>query len=381
MKNKILYVYHTQPNTFSVQSGRPASIYNRMVEEYDVHFLNYKDAVYFVFSIAEKIFCKLFNKDFMTGRGRLSRMWIYLRIKIYLKLNKFTNTDIIFVPTSACISSNWSKLKLRVVCCVDSLILGIAQLYPSYNIANLDADIAFEINALKGVDVLFVPSEWAKQQALYLGFRGAVVVAPFGHNLPKPVILEHYKPKIGIKKIRFLSVMADWNRKGGDLLFELGNKLVCLGYDIEFIIIGDCKNRPQLGSKNFNITFLGALDKSNPNEWSKFDNEFRRADIFIMPSKGEAYGMSIPEALHYGLPTIASSNGGIAVFNDFSSKCVMNLNSSVDVENVANWVNSLITSQDKIIEAKDEARALSEALFNWDIWFENFRLISEEDHP
>ncbi|MDC0587723.1 glycosyltransferase [Gammaproteobacteria bacterium] len=379
MKNKILYVYHTQPNTFNIQSGRPASIYNRMIEEYEVHFLNYTDTFFFVLSKAEKIFGKLFNKDCMTGRGRLSRMWIYLRIKIYLKLNKFTNTDIIFTPTSACISSNWSKLKLKVVCCVDSLILGIAQLYPNYNFANLDADIASEINALSGIDVLFVPSEWAKQQALYLGFRGVVSVAPFGHNLPIPIKLKHYKQKTDIKKVRFLSVMADWNRKGGDLLLELGNKLVCFGYDIDFIIIGECKNRPQLRDKNFKITFLGALDKSNSNEWAKFDNEFRLADIFIMPSKGEAYGMSIPEALHYGLPTIASSHGGIAIFNDLSSKCVMNLNSSEDVENVAIWVDSLITSQDRITEAIDEARALSEVLFNWDIWFKNFRLILEED--
>lgn len=56
-----------------------------------------------------------------------------------------------------------------------------------------------------------------------------------------------------------------------------------------------------------NITFLGQI---NNRELYKF---YRDADVFILPSKSETWGLVVEEALNNGTPVIVSDKVGCAI--------------------------------------------------------------------
>ena len=97
---------------------------------------------------------------------------------------------------------------------------------------------------------------------------------------------------------KFLFVGKDFYRKGGDL--------VCKAFDIlqktkmsnaELYIIGP-KSRPD-EAINENIIFLGEQDSESVQKY------FNLCDVFVMPSRFEAFGLVFIEALASGLPCIA----------------------------------------------------------------------------
>ena len=54
------------------------------------------------------------------------------------------------------------------------------------------------------------------------------------------------------------------------------------------------------------ITFLGELDDD------ALETQYLQADLFVLPSFHEGYGMVLDEAISYGLPIIASDAGAIS---------------------------------------------------------------------
>jgi glycosyltransferase involved in cell wall biosynthesis len=89
---------------------------------------------------------------------------------------------------------------------------------------------------------------------------------------------------------------------------------ICLknGLDVYLSIVGDGKHRGELenlaeslGLKE-RIAFLGQLKSGKP-----VRDELDKADLFILPSKGEGLPRAMIEAMARGLPCIGSSASGI----------------------------------------------------------------------
>ena len=55
---------------------------------------------------------------------------------------------------------------------------------------------------------------------------------------------------------------------------------------------------------NKNISFLGAIDNKNLAQY------YQNADVFILPSKSEPWGLVVEEALNNGTPVIVSDKVG-----------------------------------------------------------------------
>jgi phosphatidylinositol alpha-1,6-mannosyltransferase len=98
--------------------------------------------------------------------------------------------------------------------------------------------------------------------------------------------------------------------KGHDRVIAAIPDLVARGYDICYAIVGDGDDRPRLealardAGVGERVRFLGALDLPTLIE------SYRAADLFVMPSTGEGFGVSFLEAMASGTPALGLDVAG-----------------------------------------------------------------------
>lgn len=98
--------------------------------------------------------------------------------------------------------------------------------------------------------------------------------------------------------------------KGHDLVIAVVAKLVRQGHDIAYRIVGDGNDKPRLqalaaacGVVN-RVDFLGAV----PSE--RLPGLYREADLFVMTSSREGFGIAFLEAMACGTPALGLDAGG-----------------------------------------------------------------------
>lgn len=147
-------------------------------------------------------------------------------------------------------------------------------------------------------------------------FNNAAGLLVMGHWLEKELIEKQGVPKdkvhwvgagsnLDISKIerkpkgnnKFLFVGKDFYRKNGDLVVEAFNILSESNKQYELYIIGP-ESLDEKYLRNPNIKFLGKLNRDELLEY------YYSCDVFVMPSRFEAYGIAFVEALLFGLPVI-----------------------------------------------------------------------------
>lgn len=113
--------------------------------------------------------------------------------------------------------------------------------------------------------------------------------------------------------LRFLSVGSITKRKGHDVLLSAFGGLKQYQWTLD--IVGPCdfdpklfeslkKQRDELGLSK-RVSFLGALSDDDLNL------AYLAADIFVLASRYEGYGMAYAEAIVRGLPVIATTAGAV----------------------------------------------------------------------
>jgi glycosyltransferase involved in cell wall biosynthesis len=98
-------------------------------------------------------------------------------------------------------------------------------------------------------------------------------------------------------------------RKGVDLLIKVYKKLQSTRDDAFLLIVGDgqYKNYLQLLAKKIGITNFAILPNPGDVEICKY---YAIADVFVLPSREEVWGVVINEAMSAGLPVIVSNIAG-----------------------------------------------------------------------
>lgn len=128
------------------------------------------------------------------------------------------------------------------------------------------------------------------------------------HLSPSPKVFDLDK-----KSFQLISTGAleDW-RKGPDVAFKAMKILKEKGFELKLTWLGDGRARgeiealaQQLGLKD-DINFMGQLSAG-----SAIFAELDKADIFILPTRGEGLPRALIEAMARGLPAIGSDVGGI----------------------------------------------------------------------
>lgn len=166
--------------------------------------------------------------------------------------------------------------------------------------------------AFKANKVLVV-SEFEKRLLQRNGFRDNTVVIPNGIDLEEFKVTSNYLARYNLnKRIKILFVGRLTASKGVDLLPLIASSLAIKYPEIIFIVVGsDGGYKKHLEKavrdqklKNY-FLFLDALPR--PYLLSVFKN----ADVFLLPTRSEAFGMVLVEAMAAGLPIVAASNTAV----------------------------------------------------------------------
>ena len=98
--------------------------------------------------------------------------------------------------------------------------------------------------------------------------------------------------------------------KGHDRVIRAIPRLAAAGHDVAYVIVGegdDCERLQALADREGvadRVRFRGALDTATLVE------AYRMADLFVMPSTGEGFGIAFLEAMSCGTPALGLAVGG-----------------------------------------------------------------------
>ena len=100
--------------------------------------------------------------------------------------------------------------------------------------------------------------------------------------------------------------------KGHDLVIQALPQLVIAGHDVLYVVLGDGDDVTRLQSLahtlgvSDRVRFLGECDLET------LVDAYRLADLFVMPSAGEGFGISFIEAMACGTPALGLRVAGAA---------------------------------------------------------------------
>ncbi|WP_420335497.1 glycosyltransferase family 4 protein [Roseibium sp.] len=165
-------------------------------------------------------------------------------------------------------------------------------------------------------------------------------------------------------KLRLLSVGTVVRRKGYDLLFSALGDLkendwhldIVGGLDADPLCHAELLEQLSVLGLTDRVTFKGAIA---PEDLSGF---YRGADVFVLASRYEGYGMAYTEALAHGLPVIGSGGGAVA---DTLPKGAAIYCGTEDTEKLRSALKLLITDERKRLDMAAAARAAAAGLPDW----------------
>lgn len=164
--------------------------------------------------------------------------------------------------------------------------------------------------------------------------------------------------------LRLLSVGTVVRRKGYDLLFSALGELrdkdwrldIVGGLDADPLCHSELLEQLSALGLTERVTFNGAIA---PDDLSRF---YRDADVFVLASRYEGYGMAYTEALAHGLPVIGSGGGAVA---DTLPDGAAIYCGTEDTARLRGALELLITDERKRLDMAAAARAAAANLPDW----------------
>lgn len=182
---------------------------------------------------------------------------------------------------------------------------------------------------------------------------------------PKPSVNDANAP------LKLLSVGAIVPRKGFDVLIQALGQLTDLPWTLD--IVGDDQRAAEtVAQLTALIAQCGLTDRirllgAQPRQ--ALDRCYQQADVFVLASHYEGYGMAYAEALAWGLPTIGTDGGASAQTLDTPAARVVPAN---DVPSLAMALRDLMTDQQTRADMRAAALKHANALPTWSSVGERF---------
>lgn len=202
-------------------------------------------------------------------------------------------------------------------------------------------------------------------------FSSRVVYSPHGTTDPLANKLDRRQMRDSRRQdIRLLYVGRFEQRKGFDIAAFAFTRVLSAGYDVQIDLVGD-EVTPQIEAwlssigatsflKNERVVVRGMVDRE------VLDDLYAAADVVVMPSRYESFGLVAIEAMAAGAPVIALNAGGLAeVVVDGISGCLIPLDGN-EMEGVSDALVNLISDRDKCRQLGQGARRLFESKYTID---------------
>jgi glycosyltransferase involved in cell wall biosynthesis len=170
-----------------------------------------------------------------------------------------------------------------------------------------------EESALRRADFACYASHWAADAAKEFAAEENVRVLPFGANLD----IRHDGAAVNrwVDERRtarpsncvLLFAGVQWERKGGAIALECARLMNEAGVPTTLRVLGCEPPEPV----PWFVERLGFIDKSAIEGKQRISEIFRTSDIFILPSRAEAFGIVVCEAAAHGVPSLVCQTGGL----------------------------------------------------------------------
>jgi glycosyltransferase involved in cell wall biosynthesis len=207
-------------------------------------------------------------------------------------------------------------------------------------------------------------SQWAVEGVVrdYGVPRSKLSVAPLGSSIvdpPQREDVERYlKNRLqGPMKLFFLG--REWYRKGGDIAVAVAAQIDALGVPVELHVAG-CTPDSALPAW---VKLRGPLRKNIPEEAAVLRNLFETSDLFIMPTRADAFGIVYGESAAFGMPVIGSNVGGVP--EAVSGEWGMTMTLDTSPRAIAEWAVNLYKDRAAYERLAWLARESYETRLNW----------------
>lgn len=164
-----------------------------------------------------------------------------------------------------------------------------------------------------------------------------------------------------VVNILFLSRLHP--KKGMELLLDAVAGMA-RSYPVRLIVAGDgepayvaaLKRRAAIGGLDGRVVFVGFVGEAER------DRLFAQADLFVLPSYDENFGMAVVEAMSAGVPVVVSEHVALA---DQVRKVGAGLVVPCDEREIARAMATLVTNSELRHQMSQAARQLVKAEFSW----------------
>jgi phosphatidyl-myo-inositol dimannoside synthase len=173
-------------------------------------------------------------------------------------------------------------------------------------------------HAIESADLVISVSRYTKRRLLeWVGIDPVRIkvlpntVNPCFRPGPKPAYLIDRHALQGKKVLMTVSRLTTWDRyKGQDRVIRILTNVLSAHPETAYLVVGDGNDRPRLEALAAEldvpdaVRFLGHVA---PGELADY---FRLADVFVLPSTGEGFGIVFLEAIACGIPVIGGNRDG-----------------------------------------------------------------------
>lgn len=321
-------------------------------------------------NIFGKIMRRIGLNDPMLNRSRtLSR----LKARTLQKRLASTNFDALVAPVGSTLISEFPS-GIPIIYISDATLPLMQDYYSKFGQTFAQGSaraIASEQAALHRADLLIYPTWWAANSAIEdFGIdRESILVQPFGANLSDVPDRDIALQPRRMGPLRLLFCGVEWERKGGDVALSALSELLASGLEAELTILGCFPPEGALSDPDLAraVTVVPFLDKSRAEEQARFRNIFLEADIFILPTVAECYGLVFCEAAACGVVSFGTATGGVPeVIRDGQTGRTLPPGSSG--KDYADAILGVINSSDGLETMREAARLDFEERLNWEVW-------------
>ncbi|MBS1745948.1 MAG: glycosyltransferase family 4 protein [Bacteroidetes bacterium] len=320
----------------------------------------------------------VFRKEYITKYSLVLSWYSSKHFARRLKRKKF---DCICAPAASA-ELGFLKTDLPVIYITDTTF----ELVSNYEYREFDKMSWFskieghllERHALKKSSAVMYPSEWAAESAIkdYQIPIDKVCIAPFGANIDLVPDASIIYEKLRNKQLTLLFLAVDWERKGGNIAFEVLKYLIQThGIQAKLIVCG-CEPPRNIAHPNMEV--IPFLDKNIKEEYEKFIEIMTTSHFLLVPTRADCSLLVGCEANAYGMPAITTDTGGVSeiIKDGINGYC---LPYSAGGNIYAALIAELFLNEERYKQLIYSSRERFEEYLNWNKWSDSFREIYKKN--